>query len=58
MVGTAGIMLGFSCRVMEEPSSFARPGSRGRLSPHEDREIKWAGNQEAVTFLGYRPIRS
>jgi hypothetical protein len=20
--------------------------------------IKWAGNQEAVTFLGYRPIRS
>jgi hypothetical protein len=21
-------------------------------------EIKWAGNQEAVTFLGYRPIRS
>jgi hypothetical protein len=21
-------------------------------------KIKWAGNQEAVTFLGYRPIRS
>jgi len=21
-------------------------------------QIKWAGNQEAVTFLGYRPIRS
>jgi hypothetical protein len=22
------------------------------------KNIKWAGNQEAVTFLGYRPIRS
>jgi len=21
-------------------------------------KFKWAGNQEAVTFLGYRPIRS
>jgi hypothetical protein len=21
-------------------------------------QFKWAGNQEAVTFLGYRPIRS
>jgi len=21
-------------------------------------KIKWADNQEAVTFLGYRPIRS
>jgi hypothetical protein len=21
-------------------------------------KLKWAGNQEAVTFLGYRPIRS
>jgi hypothetical protein len=23
-----------------------------------DQKLKWAGNQEAVTFLGYRPIRS
>jgi hypothetical protein len=22
------------------------------------RKIKWASDQEAVTFLGYRPIRS
>src|ERR1700684_3169140 len=39
MVGTAGIMLSFSCRVMEKPSSFARPDAQGLLAPHTDREI-------------------
>jgi hypothetical protein len=27
-------------------------------SSPNDLQFKWAGNQEAVTFLGYRPIRS
>src|SRR2546422_5398539 len=27
-------------------------------SPRKPQKLKWAGNQEAVTFLGYRPIRS
>jgi hypothetical protein len=26
--------------------------------PKSKQQLKWAGNQEAVTFLGYRPIRS
>ena len=29
-----------------------------RSMPSTRREIKWASDQEAVTFLGYRPIRS
>ena len=58
MVGMAGIMPSQLPEATEQPSSFARPDSRGGCPHIKDREIKWAGNQEAVTFLGYRPIRS
>jgi hypothetical protein len=37
-----------------------RPRFNQRLAWLDQRpeNIKWAGNQEAVTVLGYRPIRS
>jgi hypothetical protein len=57
-VGTAGTMLAFQLPRDGETVELRSTGQPGRLSPHKDREIKWAGNQEAVTFLGYRPIRS
>jgi hypothetical protein len=34
------------------------PVLRSQLALTVGAKFKWAGNQEAVTFLGYRPIRS
>jgi len=46
-------------RFQVRESDPAATAGGSTIEAFEDQgEIKWASDQEAVTFLGYRPIRS
>jgi len=50
------------CEAISRWATFSSSKKKGEVACGEVSKqlvkFKWAGDQEAVTFLGYRPIRS